>query len=61
MTLITRGMGAILKGKIAKKAALRKAEKRIDEINKKIFKSTKKQDVTEKYIDEVKSIYDKNK
>ena len=61
MTIITKGMGIILKGKIAKKAALRKAEKRIDEINKKIFKSTKKQDVTEKYIDEVKSIYDKNK
>tara|TARA_R110001583_G_scaffold143826_2_gene295882 strand:+ start:611 stop:787 length:177 start_codon:yes stop_codon:yes gene_type:complete len=58
MTIITKGMGAILKGKKAKKAT---GQKRIDEINKKIFKSTKKQDVTEKYIDEVKSIYDKNK
>ena len=46
------------KGKKAKKAT---GQKRIDQINKKIFKSTKKQDVTEKYIDEVKSIYDKNK
>jgi len=55
MTLITKGMGAILKGKKAT------GQKRIDQINKKIFKSTKKQDVTEKYIDEVKSIYDKNK
>ena len=58
MTLITRGMGIIRKGKKAKKAT---GQKRIDQINKKIFKSTKKQDVTEKYIDEVKSIYDKNK
>jgi len=58
MTMITKGMGIILKGKKVKKA---KAQKRFDEINKEVFKSTKKQDVTEKYIDEVKSIYDKTK
>jgi hypothetical protein len=61
MTIITKGMGAILKGKKAKKVKKATGQKRIDEINKKIFKSTNKQAVTEKYIDEVKSIYDKTK
>ena len=61
MTIITKGMGAILKAKKAKKAKKATGQKRIDEINKKIFKSTNKQAVTEKYIDEVKSIYDKTK
>tara|TARA_R110002126_G_scaffold173_1_gene926 strand:+ start:882 stop:1058 length:177 start_codon:yes stop_codon:yes gene_type:complete len=54
MTLITRGMGAILKGKKAKKA---KAQKRFDEINKEVSKSKNKKATTEKYIDEVGKLY----
>jgi len=54
MTLITRGMGAILKGKKAKKAT---AQKRFDEINKEVSKSKNKKATTEKYIDEVGKLY----
>jgi len=54
MTLITKGMGAILKGKKAKKAT---AQKRFDEINKEVSKSKNKKATTEKYIDEVGKLY----
>jgi len=51
MNIITKGMGIVLK----------KGKNRIKEINKKLSKSKNKQATTEKYIDEVKDIYDKNK
>ena len=54
MTLITRGMGAILKGKKAKKA---KAKKRFDEINKEVSKSKNKKATIEAHIDEVGKLY----
>tara|TARA_R110002110_G_scaffold81258_1_gene211390 strand:+ start:99 stop:266 length:168 start_codon:yes stop_codon:yes gene_type:complete len=55
MGIITKGMGVILKAKKAK------GQNRIKEINKELKKSKNKQATTEKYIDEVKDIYDKNK
>jgi len=58
MGIITKGMGIILKAKKSKKAT---GQKRIKEINKELSKSKDKQATTEKYIDEVKDIYDKNK
>ena len=58
MGIITKGMGIILNAKKAKKAT---GQKRIKEINKELSKSKDKQATTEKYIDEVKDIYDKNK
>ena len=54
MTLITKGMGVILKSKKARKA---KAQKRFDEINKEVSKSKNKKATTEKYIDEVGKLY----
>jgi len=54
MGIITKGMGIILKSKKARKA---KAQKRFDEINKEVSKSTNKKATTEKYIDEVNKLY----
>ena len=54
MGIITKGMGVILKSKKARKA---KAQKRFDEINKEVSKSTNKKATTEKYIDEVGKLY----
>jgi len=52
MITAIKGMGkAYLKGKKLT------GDKRIEQINKIIKKSNKKQDVTEKYIDEVFNIY----
>ena len=61
MTLITKGMGAIIKklGKKRKTLTVDKGALRISEINKKLKKTPRhaQQDVAENYAQEVADIY----